>query len=216
MPRRNREADKQGQISRLQGDKTQQKPFWEIHRSPGAGVRGHPEGAFFGSEETVPLGQKGGCQAADGGAVVAGTDMRLDEAQGHGMGVARDHIQARPRGQGQWRQPLQTLAAQGETPAKTCGEIHPDTQPCGNRGTAGDSGQTRAFRRLGDGHHRRQERHRRHCRAHRTAYPLYDDGPFTQGEKRGICGRHRHRPAAALQVRGAHHHHRQRNGIRRA
>ena len=97
MPRRNRETDKQGQISRLQGDKTQQKPFREVHRSPGAGVRGHPEGAFFGSEETVSMGQEGGCQAADRGAVVAGTDMRLYEAHGQGMGVTRDHIQARPR-----------------------------------------------------------------------------------------------------------------------
>lgn len=47
VPRRNRKDDKQGQISCLQGDKTQQKPSREVYRGPGAGIRGDTEGAFF-------------------------------------------------------------------------------------------------------------------------------------------------------------------------
>ena len=115
MPRKNRKADKQGQISCLQGDKTQQKPPWEVHCIPSAGVCGHPEGAFFGSEKTLSVGQKRGREAAVGGAVVPRADQRLDEAQGAGLGVARDHLQNRPRGQEEWRRAVQTPAAQWQT-----------------------------------------------------------------------------------------------------
>lgn len=103
MPRRNRKDYKQGQISRLQGDKTQQKPSREVYSGPGAGIRGDTEGAFFCPEEALSVGQKGGRKAAEGGTVVARANLRLDEAQGYGLGVARDHLQTRPRGQGQRR-----------------------------------------------------------------------------------------------------------------
>ena len=78
------------------------------------------------------MGQKGGRKAAEGGTVVARANQRLDEAQGYGLGVARDHLQTRPRGQGQRRRPVQTPAEQGKAPEKTCREIHPDTQPSRN------------------------------------------------------------------------------------
>ena len=97
MPCRNCKADKQGQISCLQRDKAQQKSHGKVHSIPSAGVREHQERAFFGTEEVVPMGQERGDSSFVRRAVVTGTDMRMDEAQGYGMGFARDNLQTHPR-----------------------------------------------------------------------------------------------------------------------